>query len=292
MTGSHAKLVPITREFLRSFYEKFPLEPVPVDVHDHTANVEVLAAAVGRAGSSNVAEQVGFPTPTRIDDCFWRSRMICEELALSFQRLSAVAASKAATWPGVEAACERCGKTLLAAERTVLAVQEMNTASVKKQLQQFMPQDFRGALLERTRCGGWGGRAWVGGFHGRFRRRRQCFAVGGAWQHSRRVWWQLLIAEARHVGARPPCVRGAPVVPPPFHHDCLHVCAVRCRLQCSLRGGRVAKEAHFKKQVDDMMKKGGTIRQKYDLFLQQQWQRRISLAQLGEASGAYRLLVK
>lgn len=36
---------------------------------------------------SKVPEQFGMETPKRIDDCFWRNRMICEELALSFSRL-------------------------------------------------------------------------------------------------------------------------------------------------------------------------------------------------------------
>ena len=140
-------LVPITREYLKAFYEKYPLEVLPrPDIEDHVARIEALTAALAVPGSK-VPDMVGMPTPTRIDDCFWRNRMICEELALSFQRLS----EEVGKGTGVHDVAERCQRTLLAAEKSVLGVQEQNTASVKKQMQKYMPQDFRGALMERTR---------------------------------------------------------------------------------------------------------------------------------------------
>ncbi len=79
MTQSKRKpLVPITREFLKQFYQKYPLAPVPHEtLIAHLQRVEELASAVTKPGSK-VPEQVGMPTPTRIDDCFWRNRMICE----------------------------------------------------------------------------------------------------------------------------------------------------------------------------------------------------------------------
>ncbi len=132
-------------------------------------------------------------TPKRIDDCFWRNRMICEELALSFSRLKLHVGheeelSKGQRVPctlappsrrlnlltqmaapphpfrlltvqseptadqrydcaappfpplALPAACDRMHGRLVQAERDILAVQESNTASVKGQLQQFIPQ--------------------------------------------------------------------------------------------------------------------------------------------------------
>ncbi|GLI62677.1 hypothetical protein VaNZ11_005353 [Volvox africanus] len=194
-------LVPITREFLRLFYQKYPLAPVPYEERlVHLKRVEELTDTVTKPGSK-VPEHFGIPSPTRIDDCFWRNRMICEELALSASKLQENLGSA----PAVAAACERCQSLLVSTERSILAVQEHNTASVKAQLQQFIPQDFRGALLERQRA---------------------------------------------------------------------------------------VKEACFKKHVDDLVKRGGTIRQKYDLYLQQQWERRQALVQLGECSGMYKMVIK
>lgn len=71
-----------------------------------------------------------------------------QELALSISQLHASLTSQ----PEVAAVCDRCHALLVSAERGIFAVQEHNTASVKAQLQQFIPQDFRGALLERQRC--------------------------------------------------------------------------------------------------------------------------------------------
>ncbi|EFJ42386.1 hypothetical protein VOLCADRAFT_119452 [Volvox carteri f. nagariensis] len=199
--GKQKPLVPITREFLRQFYQKYPLTPVPFEARvAHAKRIEELAEAVTKPGSK-VPEQVGMPSPTRIDDCFWRNRMICEEVALSISKLRDAVAGQAK----LSAACERCCSLLVSAERAIFAVQEHNTASVKAQLQQFIPQDFRGALLERQ---------------------------------------------------------------------------------------RVSTEARYKKQVEDLVKRGGTIRQKYDLYLQQQWERRRALVQLGECSGMYKMVIK
>lgn len=215
MTGtSHAAkkkqqhLVPITREFLREFYRQYPLEPVPGAVRDsHVKAIEELERVVTKPGSK-VPQEFYMETPTRIDDCFWRSRMICEvrlvhncgrrkacacvqqrpvtharapyarpmllarasshparpmfpdmtlivpsqELALSISRIKqglAPAGGPAAV--EVAAVCDRMQALLVQAERDVWTVQETNTASVRQQLKQFIPQDFRGALLERQR---------------------------------------------------------------------------------------------------------------------------------------------
>lgn len=54
----------------------------------------------------------------------------------------------------------------------------------------------------------------------------------------------------------------------------------------------MSTEAKYKKQVDDLVRKGGSIRSKYELYLQQQWERRQALVQLGECSGMYKMVIK
>ncbi|KAG2425703.1 hypothetical protein HXX76_013545 [Chlamydomonas incerta] len=202
----HKQLVPITREFLREFYLKYPLEPVPAAARDsHVAAIEELSRVVTKPGSKVPAE-FHMDTPTRIDDCFWRNRMICEELALSISRIKqGLAPTGGPAAAETAAVCDRMQAVLVQAERDVWSVQETNTSSVRQQLKQFIPQDFRGALLERQ---------------------------------------------------------------------------------------RVAGEAKYKKQIDDLVKRGGTIRARYDLCLQHQWERRQSLVQLGECSGMYKIVIK
>ncbi|GFR46724.1 hypothetical protein Agub_g8347 [Astrephomene gubernaculifera] len=197
----HKPLVPITREYLRLFYQKYPLEPVPAETREtHMRNVELLAGVVTKPASC-VPEQYGLATPTRIDDCFWRNRMICEEIALSLSKLTEAFPDT----PDLAIVCERCRELLVKSERAVFAVQESNTASVKAQLQQFIPQDFRGALLESK---------------------------------------------------------------------------------------RLSTEARYRRQIEDLVKRGGSIRQKFDTYLQQQWERRQALVQLGECSGMFKMVIK
>ncbi len=45
-------------------------------------------------------------------------------------------------------------------------------------------------------------------------------------------------------------------------------------------------------QVEDLVTRGGTIRDRYELLLQQQWERRKALAQMGELSGMFKFLVR
>ncbi len=58
-------LVPITRDVLRLFYAKNPLEPVPRDAADHhIAAASALASLLGKAGTK-VAQAVSLETPKR-----------------------------------------------------------------------------------------------------------------------------------------------------------------------------------------------------------------------------------
>ncbi|GAX80561.1 hypothetical protein CEUSTIGMA_g7998.t1 [Chlamydomonas eustigma] len=55
---------------------------------------------------------------------------------------------------------------------------------------------------------------------------------------------------------------------------------------------QASDENKNQKAIEDLIKSGGTIRQKYDLYLKQQWARRESLAQMGQLSGVYKSMVK
>ncbi|KAJ9512435.1 hypothetical protein QJQ45_013006 [Haematococcus lacustris] len=55
---------------------------------------------------------------------------------------------------------------------------------------------------------------------------------------------------------------------------------------------RTTQENRNKKMLDDLLRKGGTTRQKYELFLQQQWERREALVQMGNLSGMFKFMVK
>mmetsp|Transcript_18611 Transcript_18611/g.39978 ORF Transcript_18611/g.39978 Transcript_18611/m.39978 type:complete len:487 (+) Transcript_18611:206-1666(+) len=197
--GPAAQLKPITREVLRAFYSKYPLEPVPTaECEELVHNMEQLALQLA-AENSDTSKKFALETPRRIDECFWRNRQFCEEIAYSLAMLAKHFEEKQ------QEACTTCKDLLLRTERKILDIQEKNTQAAASQIRQFLPKDFRGSLLE-------------------MRRNQQ--------------------------------------------------------------------EKTNQKAVDDLIKNGGSIRDRYELYLKQQWERRESLAQMGQLTGVYKILVK
>ena len=58
-----------------------------------------------------------------------------------------------------------------------------------------------------------------------------------------------------------------------------------------IRYTKERKETAFKAEVDELVKKGGSIEDKYKLLWAQQMQRRESLVQLSNASGMWKALI-
>mmetsp|Transcript_20581 Transcript_20581/g.53680 ORF Transcript_20581/g.53680 Transcript_20581/m.53680 type:complete len:859 (+) Transcript_20581:104-2680(+) len=196
------QLVPITREVLRQFYSQFPLEPVPEAELGELENRLQLQTERLRALAPTVADAVHqrfyMETPKRLDDNFWRTRMLSEEIAHSLKGLCA-------KLPEMAEQLSACRETLMQAEREVNQTQKSNTEAAASQVKRFLPQDFRASFVESR---------------------------------------------------------------------------------------RVAKENNNTKAVDDLVKKGGSIRERYDLLMKQQWERREALVQLGNLSGIYKFLIK
>lgn len=89
--GSTRAMKPITREALRQFYLRHPMEPVPPETVELTERLQQLAEDMqhGDTHLQQLAERVFFETPTRIDDCGWRTRQLCEEAAHSLKAVAA-----------------------------------------------------------------------------------------------------------------------------------------------------------------------------------------------------------
>lgn len=81
---------PITREALRHFYLGHPMEPVPPETVELTAKLQQLAVDLqhGDTHMQQLAARAFFDTPTRIDDCCWRTRQLCEEAAHSLKAVA------------------------------------------------------------------------------------------------------------------------------------------------------------------------------------------------------------
>ena len=74
--------------------------------------------------------------------------MFCEQIAESLEAIS----KHPATSVSSAGLCIASASLLIAAERGVNKVQEANTEAASTQVRQFLPQDFRGSLLEMRRA--------------------------------------------------------------------------------------------------------------------------------------------
>ena len=199
---SSGRLVPITREVLRAFYASHPLESLPFEFTALAGRVELASAQLLESLPGSTAPSVfGQETPTRIDDCFWRNREFCEEVAQNLGKVSKLLQPESSS----RQVCSSSSQEALHAERFLFGVQERNTQTAMKQVKQFLPTDFRGMIMESA---------------------------------------------------------------------------------------RQQKEAKFKRAIAELERKGRSVRSKYELYLEQQWERRESLAALGASSGVYKFLVK
>ncbi len=135
---------PSPTQALREFYKQFPMVPIPADEADkHKAELDALCAEIGLEGSK-IPELVGLPVPTRIDDIFWRNRCFLEEIEFN---LSIVAKHG-------QLNCSKVQSDLLDAEKRIRMVQQNNTEAAAAQIKQFLPQDFRGTLLQMRQAAG------------------------------------------------------------------------------------------------------------------------------------------
>ena len=135
-----------TREDLCKFYDEYPLEPVSPDVARLQGALrgwaERLRSEFG-ATSSAAFEQ----HPMKLDENMWRIRYHCEELeALAG---SAPAAAGLDTELLAELTREFRG-SFAAVER----FQDENTKRITKLVQEWMPDDFRGYLIDQQRESG------------------------------------------------------------------------------------------------------------------------------------------
>lgn len=175
-----AKLVPITRDVLRNFYEAYPLEPVSVETSEqHLQALLSVRALVGEPGSK-LADAVSMETPhrcvscstrltnctlstnnvvfhsmqellcarpghpwhslricaSRLDDNFFRMRQFCEEAAHYLGQVAAAQPAGSSAYTKLQA----CSQQLIAAERAIFNIQESNNQAATVQIKKFLPK--------------------------------------------------------------------------------------------------------------------------------------------------------
>jgi hypothetical protein len=134
-----ADLVPITREFLRNYYASYevPVLDGAFATGAMILNMSLLQVQVQSAAAPAIVAALTRPHASKIEETMFRCREQCELLN--------EAVAKASTGnPALTAAAAKCMHVAELMEKFQLA----NTARVTKIVQDFLPQDFRGSMVQ------------------------------------------------------------------------------------------------------------------------------------------------
>ena len=152
--GNSDTFVPITREFLREFYERNPFEP---GLSPRVAAVhERRAAAVGARGSGASSRwellraSLALPDelPLKMDANLMMNREQSEELELLLAGISAEEPGA----PRIDTERLRAmQEALQSARRSIEEFQSWQTARVTAMVNDFLPKDFRGDLVRQQK---------------------------------------------------------------------------------------------------------------------------------------------
>ncbi|KAL2319442.1 hypothetical protein Fmac_028411 [Flemingia macrophylla] len=152
-------LVPITRAFLASYYDKHPFTPLSADVSRLSSEIRSMASDLlthrpPMQGESDLINEADQQPPHKIDENLWKNREYIEE---------AIYLLESSNWPevlkqqsahdSVEFAItlgqmkDKLHLTLQALE----SFQIKNAEHVFNTVMTYLPQDFRGTLLRQQR---------------------------------------------------------------------------------------------------------------------------------------------
>lgn len=135
-----ADLVPITREFLRSYYSAYDVPALDAEFASGAMmlNMSLLQVQTQSAAAGSVITSLTRPNVSKIEETMFRCREQCELLNEAVVRAGGAASSD------LTAAAAKCMQVAELMEKFQLA----NTARVTKIVQDFLPQDFRGSLVQ------------------------------------------------------------------------------------------------------------------------------------------------
>lgn len=135
-----ADLVPITREFLRNYYASYEVPTLDAAFTSGAMvlNMSLLQIQFGSSVAPAIIASLTRPNASKIEETMFRCREQCELLN------EAVVKAGAAAPAALVAAAAKCMQVAELMEKFQLA----NTARVTKIVQDFLPQDFRGSMVQ------------------------------------------------------------------------------------------------------------------------------------------------
>lgn len=131
-------IAPITRSSLAKFYDQYPYAPLPPELAVLTKGLQDFCSKL-----TSTKPDPPFPSPYRLDDCFWRNRQLCEEIIDNLAHILDKCQEDR-----VGEACLKVWDRLKLSEQQIKEVQKENTEQISGEVKKFLPKDFRTKVLE------------------------------------------------------------------------------------------------------------------------------------------------
>ncbi|XP_021297840.1 uncharacterized protein LOC110426855 isoform X4 [Herrania umbratica] len=152
-------LVPITRTFLASYYDKYPFDPLSDDVSRLSSEIrsfaqDLLQGLPPSQGESLLIQEADSEPPHKIDENMWKNREHIEEILFLLERshwpplLQQPSTSEVAEFATI---CGRLKDKFQRILRILASFQSRNSERVFNTVMTYMPQDFRGTLIKQQK---------------------------------------------------------------------------------------------------------------------------------------------
>ncbi|GLT40946.1 hypothetical protein SLA2020_150420 [Shorea laevis] len=152
-------LVPITRSFLASYYDKYQFQPLPDDVSRLSSQIcgfaqDLLQDSPPKNGESILIQEADRQPPHKIDENMWKNREHMEEIIFLLERSHWPAALQQPVTLEDSELTIVFGKLKDIFEKTLNTLesfQTKNSERVFNVVMTYLPQDFRGKIIRQQR---------------------------------------------------------------------------------------------------------------------------------------------
>ncbi|XP_029128244.1 uncharacterized protein LOC109804119 isoform X2 [Cajanus cajan] len=152
-------LVPITRAFLASYYDKHPFTPLSADVSRLSSQIRSMATDLLNhrppiQGESDLINEAAQQPPHKIDENMWKNREYIEETIYLLESSNWPEELKQQSAPDSAEFAITLGQLKDKLHHTLKALESFqikNAEHVFNTVMTYLPQDFRGTLLRQQR---------------------------------------------------------------------------------------------------------------------------------------------